>query len=959
MGESRRGNSSYAMRMPMLSILLFGVLLPIATTQAYHCTNTATCVREIAPGSVCHGDTGHCSNPFTDGGCLVQRRLAQQQQAQGDRDDSSQSPSPAQQQQVHRPRVCHSEDPPEALLQGHCRLAHELLYQHEIRISAGNWESSLMGAWILQILLSEFLGVAATIESGTAAGRLDFYASDARLEYGTAYAWEGLERAVRVDDCRHVARSDNDDAYQECAHVLPEVWGGQQASIDRLREAFVIEPVQPNGALGQSGWYMMRFTLLAHPQLASYFGLQGSGDGRGNRAALADIFLRPTRWGDYCADASTDACQTPTGVAQRAPRNDAEGSRFHVPGLYTGYFRPTNDNNCTAHPDTCTGAFIEYPCGWSSFFVPQAHHLDIALSSSGDEPASQGYLYTEMLDILAAANVTKSNVAIAWWAPSSMYQSFLGTDAEFNRVSLPPPTQDCVEARVDPRQRCNTTLTFDQLVGEPLGSCDLSSESLRKVLSTRLFELSNDPEIPEAIQNPVFDALAAYSLTELQLGKIFDYWQHQSGPKRDYDMREAVCQWVVDNYDHVASFLPRGYPRAVENKEDTLQEPLFYVAVALSMGACVLITLVAISTFQQRKKRVIAILQVEFLGLLLTGLMLVAVGCVILALPPGQDDTSNVSCTIPVWLINLGYTIELVPLMVKISAINHLAQAALQMRRVKFHRGSLFAKVFGLCTIVVVYLTVWTVLDNPRRKNEYEVTGRINEWGENMVTVSYYCDSNSVVWGYACLAGHGILLLCASVLVFQTRKLPNDINESRVLATLVYTQFLFLLLRTVITMLGDAIPVTDLARYQAMILSVDVMATCCIYFFPKLLWEHVNEEKMDPPVPFPPPPVSRASIPSWGGWREAVFRTDKSAAHESVPAFSSAATPDSPASTGTDSVITPSDNHPTDSPIEDLPVADCPTDDQPLRPIPQSTGRLMGHKVPPSDPPNVTFFPRL
>ena len=100
---------------------------------------------------------------------------------------------------------------------------------------------------------------------------------------------------------------------------------------------------------------------------------------------------------------------------------------------------------------------------------------------------------------------------------------------------------------------------------------------------------------------------------------------------------------------------------------------------------------------------------------------------------------------------------ELVPLLVKIAAINRLAQAALQMRRVRLDRRNLLGMALGLCTIVVAFLSAWTAIDNPMKKNEYELTGDKNEYGEYTVLVSHYCASDSSHWGYAALAGHGVL----------------------------------------------------------------------------------------------------------------------------------------------------------------------------------------------------------
>lgn len=87
----------------------------------------------------------------------------------------------------------------------------------------------------------------------------------------------------------------------------------------------------------------------------SYLGLQGEE----NRRKLAETFKRPTTWGDYCQLVSINNCSTPDDVAQRAPIDAKEMDCMYMKGFYTGYFRYTDENNCTKNPTTCTGHIAE------------------------------------------------------------------------------------------------------------------------------------------------------------------------------------------------------------------------------------------------------------------------------------------------------------------------------------------------------------------------------------------------------------------------------------------------------------------------------------------------------------------------------------------------------------------------------------------------------------------------
>ena len=276
--------------------------------------------------------------------------------------------------------------------------------------------------WILQIVLSEILGVPTSVETGRSDAVADFYDATARVDYtGVAYDWPGLVTAKEVHgNCQAVASNkddddvdDDEDPYQSCSHVIPEVWHGHH---DRIRQGILADEVEmvSGGVLGRDGWFVPAFTAQADPSLLSHYTLQQ------NRLKLAQTFLRPTTWGDYCKYVSPDNCTTPNNVAQRAPRHNDENNepaRMFVDGLYTGHFRATDENNCTAHPDTCTGHIAAYPCGWSSSVQQIAHHLDMPLASSGPEPGSGGYTYTQMVDIWHAANATKSHVIMNWWTP--------------------------------------------------------------------------------------------------------------------------------------------------------------------------------------------------------------------------------------------------------------------------------------------------------------------------------------------------------------------------------------------------------------------------------------------------------------------------------------------------------------------------------------------------------------
>ena len=114
-------------------------------------------------------------------------------------------------------------------------------------------------------------------------------------------------------------------------------------------------------------------------------------------------------------------------------------------------------------------SFFPNTGGWLSNIEQQATHLGIALRSSGPDPGARGWSYSQLLEMWAAANATKSDIMMQWWSPDTLYQKYLGTDAEMQVVTLPPPTQKCVQARIELDARCDEDPAVR--AGAPNGAC--------------------------------------------------------------------------------------------------------------------------------------------------------------------------------------------------------------------------------------------------------------------------------------------------------------------------------------------------------------------------------------------------------------------------------------------------------------------------------------------------------
>ena len=676
-----------------------------------------------------------------------------------------------------------------------------------------------MYSWIIQIFLSEFLQVPTSVGMNSEDTPLaSFYAPNMSLSYSTkAYAWEEL---VTANDMG--GRCELTD--KDCVHVLPEVWKGQEKLSSKFMDEGQTDQVTWNGEVGKMSWYIPLHTAQQHRGLTSYLGW------RGQREKLSAIFNRPASWGEYCELYSPTNCRTDDGVAVRLPVGEDEKTKYFQGGSYTGFFRPTDKNDCSLNPDTCSGHIVDSPCQWDSFVFSQAHWNDIALESDGPLPENKGYSYGQMVDIWRAANATQSHVVMWWWTPDATVEEFQGTQYQFQPILLPQPTDSCNAARIHPEDRC----ALDPVTrrGPKGGGCDQEADALQTVVASSLRDMTL--ATPHVDRSPGYEAIKNLKVSQLDMNKILQKWVAEG--RSGYAARSAVCDWVVDHQDDLESFIPRGYPR-VFSENVSYNAPLLYAAIGCGCVAVLYVLLAAVVVYLCAAAKVFIYAQVPFVLMVLFGMFLVACGSIFAALEP-QDSI----CVSQKWLITLGYTFELVPLLVKIAAINRVVEATRRMKRFRVSMRSLCFMVVAVVLIVMVFLTLWTVLDSPERREDRYLKG------ENVVATAVVCASDSALWDLMVLGWNGVLILCATVLAFQSRNFQEEFNDSKSLGTMIYSHFVFTVLRVVAFGLsgmqfsedgnhGGYPPIepSTWAAASSSLLSLDVIAAVTIYVAPKLV----------------------------------------------------------------------------------------------------------------------------
>ena len=248
-------------------------------------------------------------------------------------------------------------------------------------------------------------------------------------------------------------------------------------------------------------------------------------------------------------------------------------------------------------------------------------------------------------------------------------------------VILTPPTQQCLDNRADPELRCfindnnqSSFLTDASIYGSPLGACGTAPQALQKGYVKGLQQLMEDPSRPKAMWSPAYDVLKNYQLTDFQMTEIYQMWTSMTAADPSLGPRDATCQWVVDNFALIQSWVPEGFPRVIE-KHNFTKEGRFVGAMCVACLAMGMLAICMGVTFARRNTKVIYYTQQKFLNLMQFGLISVAAAACLVAIVPREA-----TCKALPFLENIGYSFALVPLVVRLYSINKLFASGKQMR---------------------------------------------------------------------------------------------------------------------------------------------------------------------------------------------------------------------------------------------------------------------------------------
>ena len=323
---------------------------------------------------------------------------------------------------------------------------------------------------------------------------------------------------------------------------------------ETFEESGSILPHEMNGVVGRFGLYIPYFTVNRDLSLLHFIGLSGEE----NRRKVAERFLTPTKFTDYCALVSSDNCTTVDDFAARGPFDDVEGDKYFIKGVYNGFFRKAESNDCELNPKTCVGHIVIPSCGWSTYTESQFYWNKIFMASSGPLEPNKGYSYGHMIQIYEAAAATESDVMIWWWEPDLAFMIYEDTIAAPQRIILPRPTMECSKYREsDAINRCSDILE-ERLGAEPTGSCDQESARIVRLYSHGFLSATESDSI--SLRSPAMKYLQRVIMPQYGSLELLQQWAALADKGAHFAEREGVCQFIYDNLDVLDFGPPEGYP---------------------------------------------------------------------------------------------------------------------------------------------------------------------------------------------------------------------------------------------------------------------------------------------------------------------------------------------------------------------------------------------------------------
>lgn len=151
----------------------------------------------------------------------------------------------------------------------------------------------------------------------------------------------------------------------------------------------------------------------------------------------------------------------------------------------------------------------------------------------------------------------------------------------------------------------------------------------------------------------------------------------------------AVCEWIVENIEDLENIIPEDYPKTYQDDNNFGSAAIVFAKI-LAFVTALISSVCMILTCKYRGTKVMTFAQPIFILLVLVGFFFVSVAAYLHA-----EQPTNSICLSAKWIEILGYTIELIPVLVKTSAMNRLIESSKKSVRININHRTLLTQVAG------------------------------------------------------------------------------------------------------------------------------------------------------------------------------------------------------------------------------------------------------------------------
>jgi hypothetical protein len=298
--------------------------------------------------------------------------------------------------------------------------------------------------------------------------------------------------------------------------------------------------------------------------------------------------------------------------------------------------------------------------------------------------------------------------------------------------------------------------------------------------------------------------------------------------------------------DDVACFLPvysaptdgsYNFPPSDAPPVIVLDIPVAFSALCYALGVIILllVLLFALFSYVHRRSKVIKAAQPTLLWCILIGGLLAALRILF-----GGFPTSDFVCSGEVWFGHLAFVIMVGSLFVKSYRVHCIVNTR-KLVRVTFSAMHAFRILLGLVVATVVFLTITQIVGKPHMRTTSSVLA-------NQQTDMDFCALHHVEFQTALFMIEGLLLAVSFRICWEIRKVPDIVNESKLISTAMASILMVsVLILPIVYFLGLSPFTQELVASFGF--GFGAIVTLVLLFVPKILVVyHLNSARMSAKV---------------------------------------------------------------------------------------------------------------